>query len=96
MVFAIETLYRTISQASHSMHVVHEMRNGRDYDVSNTHVFLSDPDGSSKLMDYTKFYAGLYRPSYDTCDYVTLDKEVIISELSADAYQLMQDMVAHF
>ena len=93
MIIPIETPYQTMSRAPLKAVVEFEMHLSRSSSLQNKVVFLSDPDIGCNLPP---FYAGLYRPSYDTGDGDMFDREGIIAELSVDAYQLMQNMVAHF
>ena len=96
MIIPIETPYQTMSRAPLKAVVEFEMHLSRSSSLQNKVVFLSDPDIGCNLRNYTPFYTGLYRPSYDTGDGDMSDREGIIAELSVDAYQLMQNMVAHF
>ncbi len=93
MIIPIETPYRTMSLAPLKTIVEFEMRSPS---LQNMLVFATDPDNGCNLGSFASFYAGLYRPSYDNCEGDIPDREGIVAELSVDAYQLMQDMVAHF
>ncbi len=93
MIIPIETPYRTMSLAPLKTIVEFEMRSPS---LQNMLVFATDPDNGCNLGSFASFYAGLYRPSYDKCEGDIPDREGIVAELSVDAYQLMQDMVAHF
>ncbi len=93
MIIPIETPYRTMSRAPLKTIVEFEMRSPS---LQNMLVFATDPDNECNLGSFASFYAGLYRPSYDNCEGDIPDREGIVAELSVDAYQLMQDMVAHF
>ena len=96
MILPIETPYRTMSRAPLKTIVEFEMELNRSPSLQNMLVFATDPDNGCNLGSFTTFYAGLHRPSYDKCEGDIPDKEGIVAELSADAYQLLQDMVAHF
>ena len=92
----IETPYRTMSRAPLKTIVEFEMELSRSPSLQNMLVFATDPDNGCNLGSFASFYAGLYLPYYDTCEGDIPDREGIVAELSVDAYQLMQDMVAHF
>ena len=96
MIIPIETPYRTMSRAPLKTIVEFEMELNRSPSLQNMVHFATDPDNGCNLGSFASFYAGLHRPSYDKCDSDMLDREGIVAELSVDAYQLMQDMVAHF
>lgn len=96
MIIPIETPYRTMSRAPLKTIVEFEMELSRPPSLQNMLVFATDPDNGCNLRSFAPFYAGLYRPSYDKCEGDIPDREDIVAELSVDAYQLLQDMVAHF
>ena len=96
MIIPIETPYRTMSCAPLKTIVEFEMELNRSPDLQNMLVFATDPDNGCNLGKFASFYAGLYRPSYDKIEGDIPDEEGIVAELSVDAYQLLQDMVAHF
>ena len=96
MIIPIETPCSTMSRAPFKDVVEFEMELSRYSSLPNMVVFLSDVDNGCSLRSFSTFYAGLYRPSYDNYAGDIPDREDIIAELSVDAYQLLQDMVAHF
>ena len=96
MIIPIETPYCTMPLAPLKAVVEFEMELNRSPSLPNMVVFLTDVDNGCNLRSFASFCAGLYRPSYDTGDGDLSDREGIIAELSVDAYQLMQNMVAHF
>lgn len=96
MIIPIETPYRTMTRAPLKAVLEIEMEPNRSPSLQNMLVFATDPDNRCNLGSFESFYAGLYRPSYDECEGDIPDREGIVAELSVDAYQLMQDMVAHF
>ena len=96
MIIPIETPYRTMSRAPLKTIVEFEMELNRSPSLQIMLVFSTDPDNGCKLGKFASFYAGLYRPSYDKIEGDIPDEEGIVAELSVDAYQLLQDMVAHF
>ena len=96
MIIPIETPYRTMSRAPLKTIVEFEMELNRSPSLQNMLVFSTDPDNGCNQRSFASFYAGLYRPSYDKIEGDIPDKEGIVAELSVDAYQLLQDMVAHF
>ena len=96
MIIPIETPDRTMSRAPLKTIVEFEMELNRSPSLQNMLHFATDPDNGCNLGSFASFYAGLYRPSYDKCEGDIPDRENIVAELSAVAYQLMQDMVTHF
>ena len=96
MIISIETPYRTMSRAPLKTIVEFEMELSRSPSLQNMLVFSTDPDNGCNQRSFASFYVELYRPSYDKIEGDIPDKEGIVAELSVDAYQLLQDMVAHF
>lgn len=96
MIIPIETPYRTMSLSPLSTVVEFEMDINRSPGLQIMLVLSTDPDNWRNLGIFASFYAGLCRPYYDNCEGDITDREGIVAELSVDAYQLMQDMVAHF
>lgn len=96
MILPIETPYRTMSRAPLKAVLEFEMELNRSPSLQNMLVFSTDPDNGCNQRSFASFYVELYRPSYDKIEGDISDREGIVAELSVDAYQLLQDMVAHF
>lgn len=96
MILPIETPDRTMSRAPLKAVLEFEMELNRSPSLQNMLVFSTDPDNGCNQRSFASLYVELYRPSYDKIEGDIPDKEGIVAELSADAYQLLQDMVAHF
>lgn len=97
MIIPIETPYSTMSRTPLKAVVEFEMELNRSPSLQNMlEVFSTDPDNGCNQRGFASFYAGIYRPTYDKCEGDIPDREGIVAELSVDAYQLLQDMVAHF